>query len=80
MRSSPSWCRTPRQPAAPHVCGRLEVAAGKPNPPGPKWYVEWDKAASKTKPEPEPFDFQGFVSLRGGEYFFAPSLNFFKSL
>ncbi|HXL54942.1 MAG TPA: Dyp-type peroxidase [Chitinophagaceae bacterium] len=27
-----------------------------------------------------PFDFAGFIKLRGGEYFFAPSLGFLKSL
>lgn len=28
----------------------------------------------------EPFDFSGFVTLRGGEYFFAPSISFLKSM
>jgi len=31
-------------------------------------------------PLSEPFDFSGFVKLKGGEYFFAPSLSFFKQL
>jgi Dyp-type peroxidase family len=28
----------------------------------------------------EPFDFSGFVTMRGGAYFFAPSVSFFKRL
>jgi Dyp-type peroxidase family len=31
-------------------------------------------------PLSEPFDFSGFVTMKGGEYFFAPSLSFFKAL
>ena len=27
----------------------------------------------------EPFDFSGFVTMKGGEYFFAPSISFLKS-
>ena len=52
------------------------IGVGKANSPGPDWYRDWDDPASLT----EPFDFQGFVTMRGGEYFFAPSLNFFKGL
>jgi deferrochelatase/peroxidase EfeB len=32
------------------------------------------------EPLSEPFDFSGFVTMKGGEYFFAPSLSFFKKL
>ena len=28
----------------------------------------------------EPFDFSGFVTMRGGAYFFAPSISFFKQI
>lgn len=31
-------------------------------------------------PLSQPFDFSGFVTMKGGEYFFAPSLSFFKRL
>lgn len=31
-------------------------------------------------PLSDPFDFSGFVTLKGGDYFFAPSLSFFKRL
>jgi hypothetical protein len=43
---------------------------------GPQWSESWDDPASVKKS----FDFHGFVTMRGGEYFFAPSLTFFKSL
>ena len=44
--------------------------------PGPLWRKAWDDPASATQAS----DFNGFVTMRGGEYFFAPSLNFFKGL
>ena len=44
--------------------------------PGPQWSKDWDDPASAT----QAFDFHGFVTMRGGEYFFAPSLTFFKTL
>lgn len=40
------------------------------------WPVSWDNAAGGTQPR----NFAGFVTMRGGEYFFAPSLTFFKNL
>ncbi len=40
------------------------------------WPKEWDDLAAGTLP----LSFQGFVKMRGGEYFFAPSLNFLKSV
>lgn len=44
--------------------------------PGPQWSKDWDDPTSAT----QAFDFHGFVTMRGGEYFFAPSLTFFKTL
>lgn len=44
--------------------------------PKPKWHETWDEPASTN----HTFDFHGFVKMRGGEYFFAPSLSFLKSL
>ena len=44
--------------------------------PLPKWPEQWDEPASTT----QTFDFHGFVRMRGGEYFFAPSLSFLKAL
>lgn len=40
------------------------------------WPFKWDDAASGTTP----LNFANFVTMRGGEYFFAPSLTFFKNL
>lgn len=40
------------------------------------WPLKWDEAAGGTKP----VNFANFVTMRGGEYFFAPSLTFFKNL
>ena len=40
------------------------------------WPVSWDNAAGGTQVQ----DFANFVTMRGGEYFFAPSLTFFKNL
>lgn len=42
-----------------------------------KWMVEYGKSLSDGRPED---DFSGFVTMRGGEYFFAPSISFLKSL
>lgn len=40
------------------------------------WRKTWDDAAAGNAA----FGFHGFVTLRGGEYFFAPSLSFLKSM
>ncbi len=47
-----------------------------PGSPVPKWHEIWDEPASPN----HTFDFHGFVTMRGGEYFFAPSLSFLKGL
>jgi Dyp-type peroxidase family len=39
-----------------------------------QWPVEWGGAATK------PFSFAGFVHMKGGEFFFAPSMAFFDNL
>lgn len=41
-----------------------------------EWPNKWDDPASGTTP----FSFADFVTMRGGEYFFAPSLTFLKAL
>ena len=41
-----------------------------------KWYPKWNDAAEP----PKSFDFKTFVTLKGGEYFFAPSIAFLRGL
>jgi hypothetical protein len=41
-----------------------------------KWPVRRYDARKKHKS----FDFYGFVTLKGGEYFFAPSIHFLKNI
>ena len=36
--------------------------------------------AKWNKPERGRFGFHGFVTMKGGEYFFVPSISFFKNL
>lgn len=45
-----------------------------PCPAEQRWPPKWGK------PEMTPFDVRGFVTMRGGELLFAPSLQFLKSL
>ena len=52
------------------------IGQGASAGPGPAWREDWDEPASGV----DNFDFHGFVTMRGGEYFFAPSLTFFKTL
>jgi Dyp-type peroxidase family len=41
-----------------------------------KWPAQWNDPPEKHRA----FDFHGFVTLKGGEYFFAPSIYFLKNL
>ncbi len=41
-----------------------------------KWYSKWGDGGES----PKTFEFKTFVTLKGGEYFFAPSIPFLKSL
>jgi Dyp-type peroxidase family len=41
-----------------------------------KWPIQWNDPREKHKP----FDFYGFVTLKGGEYFFAPSIYFIRNI
>jgi len=47
---------------------------GGGNPGRQRWPLEWGK------PPTMPFDFGGFVTMKGGEFFFAPSIPFLKNL
>jgi len=48
----------------------------KKTPLQQQWPCEWAGKNRKT----QPFDFQGFVTLKGGEYFFAPSISFLQNI
>ncbi len=52
----------------------IDPITGQGTGPVPRWPVEWDGEST------QPFDFAGFVTLRGGEYLFAPSLSFLREL
>lgn len=54
----------------------IDPVIGQPTNGGDQRYpLDYGKAPLST-----PFDFSGFVTMKGGEYFFAPSLSFFKGL
>ena len=56
----------------------VDPLIGQPNgPSGQKWPVKYGKTLSDGRDDD---DFSGFVTMRGGEYFFAPSISFLKSL
>jgi hypothetical protein len=47
---------------------------GQPGSIVQRWPLEWGK------PEMMPFDVRGFVTMKGGEFLFAPSLQLLKRL
>jgi Dyp-type peroxidase family len=70
-----TWANNPGFPA-PGAPSKLDPVIGQGPVGAQHWPTKWDDAAGATVP----LSFQGFVTMRGGEYFFAPSLNFLKSL
>ena len=73
-----TWANNPNFPVAPVPPGPpgLDPVIGQGPAATHNWPKAWDDAAQGTVP----VQFQGFVKMRGGEYFFAPSLNFLKTL
>lgn len=60
------------------VIGQEPPAAAGPAPlSGQTYPLVWDDPAAGAKQD---FDFKGFVTMKGGEYFFAPSVLFLRSL
>jgi hypothetical protein len=57
------------------VIGQLPSPAPNPPAPGQLYPLDWNQRSSTT-----PFDFSGFVTMRGGCYLFAPSISFLTSL
>jgi hypothetical protein len=41
-----------------------------------QWLIKWGDPHAKC----ETLDFHGFVTLKGGEYFFAPSIYFLRNI
>ena len=73
-----NWANFPSFPSAPMPPG-IDPVMGQEKPVSMAphdWPKVWDDAGQGTVP----LSFQGFVTMRGGEYFFAPSISFLKSL
>jgi deferrochelatase/peroxidase EfeB len=71
------WANFAAFPKAPAPPGLDAVIGQNANEPGGQIHAkEWDNPAAGS----EPFDFKGFVTMKGGEYFFAPSLTFLRDL
>ena len=75
-----SWANNtafPKVPAPPPPGFDGVIGQDVANAPGQQAYPkQWDEPASGS----QPFDFKGFVHMKGGEYFFAPSLHFLRNL
>ena len=73
-----AWANSPSFPKFPifggHVGGDPLIGQLDPDDRWQKWPREWSKEDTLD------FDFGGFVTLKGGEYFFAPSLPFLKTI
>jgi len=62
----------------PNPATGIDPVIGQPaGQSGQRWPVEYGKRLSDGRGEE---DFSGFVIMRGGEYFFAPSITFLKSM
>lgn len=57
------------------VIGQKHPTSPSPAQPARNWPSGWGKSTVKC-----PVDFAGFVSMKGGEYFFSPSITFLTSL
>ncbi len=70
-----TWANNAGFPQAPNAPGLDPVIGQGPVSLQP-WPMQWDDIGLGATP----FSFQGLVTMRGGEYFFAPSLNFLRAL
>jgi len=71
------WASDPRIPRGQEP--GIDPVIGQPGGNGvgqQKWPAQWNDPREKHKP----FDFHGFVTLKGGEYFFAPSIYFLRNI
>jgi Dyp-type peroxidase family len=58
---------------------KFDPVIGKAPEPPQNWPTQWSKPTQKPTIEPEN-QFGQFVKLKGGEYFFSPSITFLKNL
>jgi Dyp-type peroxidase family len=71
------WASDPRLPRG--QAPGIDPVIGQPGGNGvgqQKWPAQWDDPREQHKP----FDFHGFVTFKGGEYFFAPSIYFLRNI
>jgi deferrochelatase/peroxidase EfeB len=72
-----AWANNPHFPLK--QAPGIDPVIGQPGGSGTgqqKWPARWNDASEKHKP----FDFHGCVTLKGGEYFFAPSIYFLEHI
>lgn len=73
------WANEPAFPKSqqtPPVAAGLDGVIGQGGAGGQSYAKKWDDPAAARVP----FDFADFVHMKGGEYFFAPSLRFLRNL
>jgi hypothetical protein len=71
------WANDPRQPLG--QAPGIDPLIGQASALGPgqhRWPAQWNEPHATHKP----FHFKGFVSLKGGEYLFAPSIYFLQHI
>lgn len=74
--SQKSWANSKNFPSANVGIDPIIGQGGPTVPPIAQWREGWDDTTSTA----HGLDFRGFVTMRGGEYFFAPSLTTLKNL
>ncbi len=75
MQKGANDTRVPPAPRGPHGLDPV-IGQGEPVKGEQTLRACWDEPASDVVP----FDFAGFVTMKGGEYFFSPSLDFLREL
>ena len=70
-----TWANNPGFPIVPPPAPGIDPVMANGSASTQNWPKAWGVATPTT-----PFAFEGFVKMKGGEYFFAPSLGFLKAL